>query len=161
MRQLLQDDMKKNKWCCNCIRCREVKDNSIDINDIRLDIEKYRGSSGDEYFISLETNKYLIGFIRLRLNSEGEGSTLEQLPVLKNAALIRELHVYSNISDVGNNIENSYQHRGYGKRLLEAAEDISKSQGYNKIAVISGTGVRNYYRKNGYELIDTYMLKTI
>ena len=97
----------------------------------------------------------------MRLNSEGEGSTLEQLPVLKNAALIRELHVYSNISDVGNNIENSYQHRGYGKRLLEAAENISKSQGYNKIAVISGTGVRNYYRKNGYELIDTYMLKTI
>ncbi len=161
MRQLLQDDMKKNKWCCNCIRCREVKDNSIDINDIRLDIEKYRGSSGDEYFISLETNKYLIGFIRLRLNSEDDSSTLEQLPVLKNAALIRELHIYSNISDVGNNIENSYQHRGYGKRLLETAENISKSHGYNKIAVISGTGVRNYYRKNGYELIDTYMLKTI
>jgi elongator complex protein 3 len=95
------------------------------------------------------------------LNSEDDSSTLEQLPVLKNAALIRELHVYSNISDVGNNIENSYQHRGYGKRLLETAENISKSHGYNKIAVISGTGVRNYYRKNGYELIDTYMLKTI
>ena len=60
MRQLLQDDMKKNNWCCNCIRCREVKDNSVNINDIRIDIEKYKGSSGDEYFISLVTDKYLI-----------------------------------------------------------------------------------------------------
>ena len=48
-----------------------------------------------------------------------------------------------------------------GKKLLETAENISKTEGYNKIAIISGTGVRNYYRKNGYDLIDTYMIKII
>jgi ELP3 family radical SAM enzyme/protein acetyltransferase len=161
MRQLLQDDMKKNNWCCNCIRCREVKDNSVNINDIRIDIEKYKGSSGDEYFISLVTDKYLIGFIRLRLikYENKDNMEREQLSVLHGSALIRELHIYSNMSDVGNNVENSYQHKGYGKKLLETAEHISKTEGYNKIAVISGTGVRNYYRKNGYELIDTYMIK--
>jgi ELP3 family radical SAM enzyme/protein acetyltransferase len=163
MRQLLQDDMKKNNWCCNCIRCREVKDNSININDIRIDIEKYKSSSGDEYFISLVTDKYLIGFIRLRLikfvNNDNDNIENVQLSVLNGTALIRELHVYSNMSDVGNNVENSYQHKGYGKKLLETAEEISKTEGFNKIAIISGTGVRNYYRKNGYELIDTYMIK--
>lgn len=162
MRQLLQDDMKKNNWCCNCIRCREVKDNRINTDDIRIDIEKYKGSSGDEYFISLITDKYIIGFIRLRLiKIEPCKLEIEQLPVLHNSALIRELHVYSNMSDVGNNIENSYQHRGYGKKLLDTAENISKTEGYNKISIISGTGVRNYYRKYGYELVNTYMIKTI
>jgi elongator complex protein 3 len=138
-----------------------VKDNSVNINDIRIDIEKYKGSSGDEYFISLVTDKYLIGFIRLRLikYENKDNMEREQLPVLHGSALIRELHIYSNMSDVGNNVENSYQHKGYGKKLLETAEHISKTEGYNKIAVISGTGVRNYYRKNGYELIDTYMIK--
>ena len=105
------------------------------------------------------TDKYLIGFIRLRLVKPEDSK--DQLDVLKGAALIRELHVYSNMSDVGNNIENSYQHKGYGKKLLETAENISKTEGYNKIAIISGTGVRNYYRKNGYDLIDTYMIKII
>jgi len=163
MRQLLQDDMKKNNWCCNCIRCREVKDNNINTNDININIENYQGSNGNEYFISLETEKYLIGFIRLRLIKfeNNDNMEKEQLYILHNAALIRELHVYSNMSDVGNNFENSYQHKGYGRKLLEIAENISKTEGYSKIAIISGTGVRNYYRKNGYELIDTYMIKYI
>ena len=31
---------------------------------------------------------------------------------------------------------------------------------YNKkIAVISGVGVRNYYRKKGYKLVETYLIK--
>ena len=31
----------------------------------------------------------------------------------------------------------------------------------NKIAVISGIGVRKYYKKLGYELIDTFMIDII
>ena len=157
MRQLLQDDMKKNNWCCNCIRCREIKDTYVNPSSIRIDITSYDGSGGTEYFISFESEgKYLIGFIRLRLANIDKST---QLPILHNCALIRELHVYSNLSNVGNNIEASYQHKGYGKRLIEEAERISKEQGYTKIAIISGTGVRNYYRKLGYTLIDTYMFK--
>ena len=171
MRQLLQDDMKKNNWCCNCIRCREIKDVSVNPSSINLDITSYIASGGTEYFISFESaGKYLIGFIRLRLAGLAclaglagvtgvDKST--QLPILHDCALIRELHVYSNLSNVGNNIEASYQHKGYGKRLIEEAERISKEQGYTKIAIISGTGVRNYYRKLGYTLKDTYMYKEL
>ena len=168
MRQLLQDDMKKNNWCCNCIRCREIKDVNVNPSSINLDITSYIASGGTEYFISFESaGKYLIGFIRLRLAGLAglagvagvDKST--QLPILHDCALIRELHVYSNLSNVGNNIEASYQHKGYGKRLIEEAERISKEQGYTKIAIISGTGVRNYYRKLGYTLKDTYMYKEL
>ena len=109
--------------------------------------------------ISFETSKYLIGFIRLRLNYD---KTSKILPVLENAALIRELHVYSTLSNVGNNDkEYSLQHKGYGKKLLMKAEEIAKSNGFNKMAIIAGTGVRNYYKKFGYELEETYMTKTI
>jgi ELP3 family radical SAM enzyme/protein acetyltransferase len=159
MRQLLLNDMKQNNWVCNCIRCREIKNNHINVDDIKLNIIEYKGSNGDEYFISYETDKYLIGFIRLRLNYDTDHSKI--LPVLNNAALIRELHVYSNVLNVGNSGDNSYQHKGFGKNLLLKAEEIAKQHHFNKIAIIAGTGVRNYYRKLGYELIDTYMIKEI
>ena len=159
IRQNLEKDMRLNGWSCQCIRCREIKDNYNNREDINLDIMEYIGSNGNEYFISFETSKYLIGFIRLRLNYD---KTSKILPVLENAALIRELHVYSTLSNVGNNDkEYSLQHKGYGKKLLMKAEEIAKSNGFNKMAIIAGTGVRNYYKKFGYELEETYMTKAI
>jgi ELP3 family radical SAM enzyme/protein acetyltransferase len=160
MRQLFQNDIKKNGWKCKCIRCREIGGNSADVNDIEMNIETYPSSGGTEYHISFDTNcnnNYLIGFIRLRINRDQENV----LPILKDAALIRELHVYSNLNNVGNHIENSMQHKGYGRKLIEKAEEISLNEGFKKIAIISGTGVRNYYKKFGYELIDTYMIKNL
>ena len=158
MRQLLQDDMKINNWCCNCIRCREIKGNIVNLNDIKLNIQHYRSSGGTEYFIEYKTTQYLIGFIRLRLN---DNNVKEQLSILKECALIRELHVYSNLNNVGNNICNSYQHKGFGTKLLETAENIAINNGYRKMAIISGTGVRSYYRKFSYILTETYMIKEL
>ena len=162
MRQLLQDDMRLNKWGCECIRCREVKGHLVSPSDIKLNVEKYRASGGDEYHISFDTccdKNYLIGFLRLRLVPEEDSGAV--LPSIKGCALIRELHVYSNISDVGNNIEGSLQHKGYGKQLVAKAEDIARDNGYRKVAIISGTGVRGYYRRLGYQLIDSYMIRDI
>jgi len=157
MRQLLQDDMKREKWKCNCIRCREVGDKKVNENDIKFVKKYYRSSDGDEYFLSFETEDYLIGFIRLRINYNQDNILL----VLKNAALIRELHVYSNLSCVGDTNNMSMQHKGYGKRLIEEAEKISIQNNIYKVAIISGTGVRNYYKKYGYELKETYMIKNL
>jgi ELP3 family radical SAM enzyme/protein acetyltransferase len=160
MRQLLQDDMKLNKWGCKCIRCREIKGNKVTIDNIKINIEKYKASDSDEYHISFDTDcekNYLIGFLRLRLNKEEEDKNL--LDCIKGCALIRELHVYSNLNSVGNNIEGSMQHKGFGKKLIARAEEIAKENLYTKIAIISGTGVREYYKKLGYNLIDTYMIK--
>ena len=157
MRQLLQDDMKKNNWKCNCIRCREIGNNKVSHDDIKLEIKEYNSSDGKEYFISYETDKYLIGFIRLRIN----GNKPNILSVLEDCALIRELHVYSNLNNVGNNINESMQHKGYGKKLVYEAEKIALLNGYKKIAIISGTGVRNYYKNLGYNLNETYMIKNL
>jgi len=47
------------------------------------------------------------------------------------------------------------------KALMEKAEKIAIKNNYSKIAVISGVGVRGYYRKLGYSLKDTYMIKKL
>ena len=158
IRQVLENDMRTNGWKCHCIRCREIKGNVVKYEDIKLEILEYTASDGKEFFISFETDKYLIGFIRLRIINV---DVVNQGTVLENCGLIRELHVYSTLSNVGNNDSFSLQHKGYGRKLIEKAEEITKSYGIQKMAIIAGTGVRNYYKKYGYELVDTYMIKSL
>jgi len=159
LRQILKEDMKKNNWNCRCIRCREVKDNIYNPEEVELIVHKYKSSGGDEYYISYETSKYLIGFIRLRLTDVSK--KIKQLPILNECGLIRELHIYSTLSNVGEKNEYSTQHKGYGRRLIEKAEEIAKENGFRKMAIIAGTGVRNYYRKFNYKLEETFMIKDI
>jgi len=159
MRQLLQ---KKFKDICKCIRCRSVKDDRIDPK-YKLRIDRFRASDGVEFFISFVSNdeKVLYGFCRLRLPSRGAPRLRDtQLPVLKDRALIRELHVYSTMTPVKGEYTTNIQHRGFGKKLMQTAEEIASLNGYRSYAVISGVGVRNYYRKLGYRLMDTYMVKS-
>lgn len=52
--------------------------------------------------------------------------------------------------------------QGYGTLLMEEAERIAKEEhGSVKIAVISGVGTRDYYRRLGYELDGPYMSKVL
>lgn len=89
-----------------------------------------------------------------------ENSTLNHS--IQDAALIREVHTYGKLTDIDKKSTGSPQHIGLGKKLLLKAERIARDEfGLKKIAVISGVGVRNYYRKNGYRLRDTYMTKTL
>ncbi|EKD58775.1 MAG: hypothetical protein ACD_56C00055G0011 [uncultured bacterium] len=86
----------------------------------------------------------------------------ELFPVLKNSALIREVHTYGKLTQIDKQNSSSPQHIGLGKKLLIEAERISKEEfGLNKIVVISGVGVRGYYKKSGYKLRDTYMVKSL
>ena len=56
----------------------------------------------------------------------------------------------------------SPQHFGLGKKLITEVERITKKEyGLKKIVVISGIGAREYYKKLGYRLRDTYMVKNI
>lgn len=144
MRQLLQDEMASRGLKCRCIRCREVK-NGI-VNDFELKIREYPASGGQEYFISYESpdSSTLFGFCRLRITN---GKQI--FPELEGLGLVRELHVYGKV--VG-----QVQHKGLGTQLLQEAEKIAESHDLNGTAVISGVGVRDYYRKRGYILIEPY-----
>ena len=153
LRQVMKDKGVK----CNCIRCREVGSQKFKIKNAKLIIKKYKASGGTEYFISYESKdkKILYGFCRLRLpNVE-----TQNLASLRNFAIIRELHVYGELVPVGK--EKKIQHSGLGKKLMLEAEKIAKDCGFKKITVISGIGVREYYKKLGYKLENTYMVKTL
>jgi len=71
--------------------------------------------------------------------------------------MIRELHVYGQTLNLTVNrqpstVNRPVQHTGLGKELMKEAEKIAKKKSHNKIKVISGVGVREYYRKLGYKL---------
>lgn len=158
LRQVMDVDMKKNGWQCRCIRCREIREGEYHPEDFVLSNITYRTRSGTEMFLSFEhkEKRALASFTRLRLPDElGKNAPL---PVLIGAALIRELHTYGRHTKVGGTGTQS-QHVGFGRRLLGEAERIAKEKGYTKLAIISGIGVREYYRKLGYTLEGTYMVK--
>lgn len=147
------------------IRNREIERHSEYYNKpgkIYIEIYNVDINSGlKDYFISYESydKVALFGFIRLRLPGKNKNIKDHDLfPILKNKALIRELHVYGYNTPVGNQAKAS-QHKGIGKQLLKKAEEITYYNNYSGIVVISGEGVKNYYYKNGYKEKDTYMYK--
>ena len=82
------------------------------------------------------------------------------IPALQNASIIREIHTYGQMMPIRSKSKRSPQHIGLGKKLIVEAERITRKEfGLKKIAVISGVGVRDYYRKLGYDLVDEYMMK--
>jgi len=158
MRDVVLRQMDKQNLKCNCLRCREVKFQNYNPNDMKFKINSFEGSYGTEYFLSYTSNDehILYGYLRLRINSSNHGV----LPILHDTALIRELHVLGMQVSVNNtqNNQNRTQHKNLGTKLMRNAELIGLM--YNKkIAVISGVGVRNYYRKKGYKLVETYLIK--
>ncbi|MBU4216513.1 tRNA uridine(34) 5-carboxymethylaminomethyl modification radical SAM/GNAT enzyme Elp3 [Candidatus Parcubacteria bacterium] len=150
----LRQIMKDKGLQCNCIRCREAKDALV--TKYQSSVINYEAGTGQEYFLSIDSldKKTLYGFCRLYI-SEAIGV----IPTLDKAAIIRELHVYGELVSVG--AETKVQHTGLGKQLILTAEKIAKESGCQKMAIISGVGVRGYYRKLGYKLKDTYMVKNI
>jgi elongator complex protein 3 len=173
LRQIMQDKRVK----CRCIRCREAKNKKFSIFNFQFSIIEYKASGGKEYFIQAESKdgKTLYGFCRLRLTAplirggwgvinifRNEQSPLP--PFIKGVktggvALIRELHVYGELVPIGG--KKKVQHAGLGKMLMAEAEKIARVEGLKKIAVIAGVGVRGYYRKLGYKLENTYMVKEL
>ncbi len=75
-------------------------------------------------------------------------------------AIIRELHVYGQALKLGE-IGKLGQHTGIGKELMQEAEKICKKNKIKTLSVISGVGVREYYKRLGYKLEKTYMVKDI
>ncbi len=169
LRQILAEKSKKEGWKCNCIRCREVGKNydskeklylvksaegsAKQFNGVNLFRQDYSASGGKEIFLSFEDKKRekLYSLLRLRITSQ-------------NIAIIREVHTYGQLRPLDRKEFSaiSPQHRGLGKKLIREAERIAKKEsGLNKIAVIAGIGVRNYFRELGFQSEDTYMVKSL
>ncbi len=158
IRQMVHERLKELGYTCRCIRCREAGHRLgyfVD-EDFEEVIREYKANEGKEFFISIEdsSREIIVGFIRLRFPDK------PFIAELSDTALIRELHVYGKAIGIGKKDDKAFQHRGYGEKLLSLAEDIAKDS-YDRIAVISGVGVRDYYRKHGYSREFEYMVKKL
>ncbi|XP_026088835.1 elongator complex protein 3 [Carassius auratus] len=149
--------------------CRDVRTREVGIQEIHHKVRPYQvelirrdyvANGGWETFLSYEDPEQdiLIGLLRLR-----RCSPQSFRPELKGGvSIVRELHVYGSVVPVSSRDPSKFQHQGFGMMLMEEAERIARDEhGSSKLAVISGVGTRNYYRKMGYELEGPYMLKSL
>jgi elongator complex protein 3 len=102
-------------------------------------------------------SKFLI--LNSKEKDEDKGVRL-RIKELEQAALVREVHVYGRQISVGKK-GSKKQHVGWGTKLMADVERLAKKAGYKKIAVIAGIGTREYYKKFGYKLEGTYMVKML
>ena len=147
-------NLRQNLTESKDIRSREIERHPQYFNKPgKLIVRQY---SPQDYFISWESldEKALFGFIRLRLPIKYE----KEYTVLHQKGLIRELHVYGFNTAVGDKAKSS-QHIGIGTKLLKKAEKITYLNNFKGVVIISGEGVKEYYKKKGYHEKDTFMVK--
>ncbi|MCP4761471.1 MAG: tRNA uridine(34) 5-carboxymethylaminomethyl modification radical SAM/GNAT enzyme Elp3 [archaeon] len=174
LRQIIQRKLEKMDKKCNCIRCREQgfidrlnksknfnkTDEIFNLNDFKLQRMDYEASGGKEIFLSYESEKSLLGYLRLRKPSDEVFR-----PELKvdNTLIVREVRIVGQLVPKDNKpSSNQVQHRGYGQKLMIEAERIAKEDfDAKKISVISGIGVREYFYEQGYLLDGVYVSKKL
>lgn len=154
LRKNIAEEMIKKGLKCKCIRCREIgfallKGEKVS-TELRINKIEYRASKGKEIFIEIiNQDDIIFGLIRLRI------------PQKSSTLLVRELHVYGPAVELFRKMKGAWQHTGLGKQLMAEAERIARENKCRKASVISGVGVREYYRQLGYRLEGAYMVKYI
>jgi elongator complex protein 3 len=153
LRKVVAKEMQKQGEKCKCIRCREIGFALLHGKKVkkklRLNSINYQASQGKEFFLEIiNEDDIIFGLIRLRIAKDS------------GTLLVRELHVYGPAIEIGMKGKDS-QHTGLGKWLMQEAEKIAQQEKCKKILVISGVGVREYYRSLGYKLENNYMVKMI
>jgi len=176
LRQILARIIKKEGWKCKCIRCREIREKYKSKQKVYLFRENYDASEGKEIFLSYEyieadkrrldtpinAEKKLYALLRLRVPSQIFNKEKHYIPILEKTAIIRDVQTFGELVPPHQIWWGAPQHRGLGKKLIAEAERIAKEEfNLSEIAVISGIGVREYYRKLNYRQKETYMKKKL
>lgn len=160
LRQDVHRRLKEQGKSCQCIRCREVRGQGLEPDQLVLDDLVYQADYAEEHFLSYVTpDDRLAGFLRLSLPNVDAPET--GLSDLERAAIIREVHIYGQSLEVGQEQGDAVQHSGLGTELLKHAEDLTRQHGYQRLAVISAIGTRRYYLARGFERGDCYLVKKL
>lgn len=154
----VQQELKRRGTACQCIRCREVRKQSVAVESLHLEDVVYPAGGAEEHFLSFVTpDDWLVGFLRLSL--PGVSSPDTGMPDLQGAAIIREVHVFGQSLAMGEELNGAAQHAGLGTQLLQRAEEIAGQKGFKRLAVISAIGTRQYYLERGFERSEFYLVK--
>ena len=187
LRKDIEEKIREKGQKINEIRMREVGFNQTNLDfDVKVKIVEYNSSNGKEFFLEMvNKDNILFGLLRLRIFEDNKlpsqrssidkkaltksddvnthdkfrVSEDEQCKSTEKVAIVRELHVYGQAVKLGEKYEKALQHKGIGRFLMREAEKITKENNIKKLLVLSGVGVREYYRKLGYFLKGSYMVK--
>ena len=160
LRMDLKKEMESRGQHCDCIRCREVKGQKVELVDLKIEDVTYQAGFAEEHFLTYVTpDDKLAGFLRLSLPNESSPDM--QIEDLKGAAIIREVHVYGQSLEVGSEKSGAAQHIGLGSQLIELACERAKAAGYPKIAVIAAIGTRKYYGGREFKNGTHYMVREL
>ncbi len=168
LRQFAQAEMARlGLPPCRCVRCREAGHReaagvAVDPTRAILVRRDYEAGGGTECFLAFEdpVADAMLGFLRLRRVSPLAHRPEAQDP--DGAAFVRELKVFGTARAISDDPEaaGSFQHQGFGSRLLAEAERIAFVEwGLGRLLVIAGPGVKPYYRARGYSDLGPYVAK--
>jgi elongator complex protein 3 len=166
LRQWVKDEMNTQKKKCRCIRCREIGHRTLNKKVIQKTLQpklitrEYNASNSTEIFISLEDTKQdiLFGYLRLRDIITTHRPELNSKPCM----IIRELKILGKELPLGTKDQNASQHKGYGKTLInEAAKQCKEKYDKNYLYVLSGIGVKPYYRQQEFKDEGIYLQKKL
>ena len=164
LRQMVEKEMRIHNKTCQCIRCREIGHKSlekpIDFTSLDLVLSRinYEASGSLEIFLSIEDRKQdvIVGYLRLRDVALSHRYELNKDPCM----IIRELKVLGMELAMGKKTKTALQHRGFGRELVDEAEKICYEEfDKKKLYVLSGTGVKEYYRRLGFSDDGVYLSK--
>ena len=184
-RQIAEQKLEKAGQKSIDIRAREIKNSIFDPSKLVLDEVFYKTSTSSEIFLQYVVDDVGAGSDKASVNTasvntasnERGGSSNKivaflrlSLPTektfikeLENSAIIREIHVYGTVVDVGRTRisktkNEKAQHLGLGKKLIKRAIDIARAKNFENLAVISAVGTREYYRKRGFQDGELYQI---
>jgi elongator complex protein 3 len=160
LRQDAMAEMARRGTACRCIRCREVRGQGVESASLEMKDLSYAAAHSQEHFLSFVTpDDHLAGYLRLTLPTTQTPDL--GFSDLKNAAMIREVHIYGQSLAIGREKAGAAQHSGLGTRLLLHADEIARQAGYQRMAVIAAIGTRQYYQNRGFERGNLYMVKDL
>ena len=158
-RQLVERELERRGERSVDIRAREIGRKRVNDGELHLVRTTYESSIGEEIFLQVVNEEHdIAGFLRLSLPRPGEAPLTEEL---RGAAMIREVHVYGLALGIGSEQAGRAQHVGLGRRLIETAAEIVAARGYERLAVISSIGTREYYRKRGFVDGELYQFRDL
>ncbi|MGP6206747.1 tRNA uridine(34) 5-carboxymethylaminomethyl modification radical SAM/GNAT enzyme Elp3 [Cuniculiplasma sp. SKW3] len=158
LRNMVDWMLKENKVKSKEIRGREIGFTTSNGSELVMKRIDYDASGSKEIFISFEDeNENLASYLRLRKIPEDSWKK-----ETRAVGMVREIKTVGRVVPIGQHDDKLYQHKGLGKRMLMEAERITREEfQYDRIMVISGIGVREYFRKLGYSDYGTYVSKSL
>ncbi len=148
-RQIVMDRLQQLDKRMQDIRAREIRNTPFKITQLKFTVLTYTTSVSQEKFLQFlvktKQGEKLLAFLRLSLPASESF-----IGELKQAAIIREIHVYGRATALGQREKGKAQHLGLGRKLITQAKNFAHQAGYHRLAVISAVGTRAYYRRQGF-----------